>query len=122
MEALVRGGGPARPAHDLGARPGQALARPDVEGHVPPAPGIDLELERRERLDRRGRRGTRLLPVAAKLSADQVLGFERRHGLEYFDLLVPYRFAVRPDRLVHRTVRQSLVREILAHPPELPPL
>ncbi len=46
---------------DLRGAPGQALADPQVEGHVRPAPVLDLEPERHERLHRRGRRYLRLL-------------------------------------------------------------
>jgi len=56
----------------LRGRYGQALASPDVERHISPAPGIDIEFDRRERFDLRIGSYTRFLAIAAILAAHNI--------------------------------------------------
>src|SRR5207302_5756772 len=115
VEALKHRGRLAESDDDLRARHGQALSGPDVEGHALPAPGIDLEPQGDKRLYRRVGRHALLRPVTTTLSAYDVIGGERWDRLEDLHLLVADRFAVRPDRRLHRQVAQDLEEMVLDH-------
>jgi hypothetical protein len=52
---------------------GEVLTRPNVKGHVLPAPRIEIEPQRCERLDSRVSRDAGLVAVAAELAADDAL-------------------------------------------------
>src|SRR5262249_11625 len=57
----------------FGGSHGEELARPDVKWHVLPAPRIEIQPQRRERLDFRVGRDSGLVTVAAELTADDAL-------------------------------------------------
>src|SRR5260370_524767 len=54
-----------------------------------------------------------LRPIAANLSAHEIIGGNRRDRLEHFHLLVSDRLAVGPDRRLHGQVAQHLKQMIL---------
>src|SRR5947208_16037742 len=87
-------GRPAQRDQHLGRRGPEALARPDEERHAVPAPRIDVEPRGGERLHRGVRGDAFLLPVAAELPADQVVGPQRADGPEHLHLLVPDRLVI----------------------------
>ena len=110
---MSRGGRLSSTTH-LGRVDRQALAGADEERHVGPAPGVDVQLDRREGLDRRVARDARLVAVAAELPAHDVLGVERRDRLEHARLLVADRLdvAARPGA-IHRQDGGDLQQVVL---------
>src|SRR6266568_9637831 len=73
---------------DLGGSRRQVLARPDVDGHIRPPPGVNTEFDRREGLDLRIRRHPLLLAIATVLAAHHIGRIKRAYGLEDPGLLV----------------------------------
>ena len=112
---------------DLGHTTAQTLPRPQVEGHIRPATGVDLELDRGVRL--RGRLGVHPLlfqeagDLLATLPSARVLpagGRERQvvghmHGREDLLLLGAQVLGRETDRLLHRCQRQQLQQVVLDH-------
>ena len=108
----------SQPDDNLGARYREALSRPNVERDTLPSRRLETEPDDRERLDLRLGRNARLLPVSAKLSADDILGAERGNRLQDFHLLIPQRLAVHPRRRLHGEVAQHLEEVILDDVPD----
>src|SRR5215510_8200618 len=68
--------------------PGEVLPCPDIKWHVLPAPRIEREPQRRERLDVRVGGDAGLIAVAAELAADDALCGWRTDRLQSSALLV----------------------------------
>ena len=79
---------PPQADDDLGARHGEALSGADVERNALPPPRIDAEPDSGERLDLRIGGDATLLPVAAELSTNDVLGLQ---SAEWPSGLSPFR-------------------------------
>src|SRR5439155_10431505 len=105
---------PAERHQHLGGGGREALARPDEERDAVPAPRLDVEPDRRERLHRRVRRDALLLPVTAELPADEVLWAERRDHPEDLHLLVADRLVIRRGRRLHGEEADHLQAAVLA--------
>ena len=98
---------------DLGCRDRQALAGADVERHARPAPRVDMQAQRDERLDLRICGDTRLVPVAAELAADHLRRIERPHRAKQPQLLGVHRLRILAGRRVHREQRNDLQQVVL---------
>ncbi len=105
-EPELRGMLEDQPQLGLGDR--QALAGSDEEGNAGPAPALDVETERRERLGRRVLRHPVDRPIALVLSPHVVRGVGLRHGAEEGDLGVLDRRRVSARRRLHRGRRDHL--------------
>ena len=120
---------------DLGDALGQALAGAQVEGHVGPAPVVDQQLQRDERLGRssRGRRAaprgrpararrqtpprrTGRAPCASSTSS----GSDRLDGVEHLRLLVAHGVGVERDGRLHRRQRDELEDVVRHHVAQAP--
>src|SRR5436190_3150233 len=98
---LIHGRWPAQMDLDFRAGDSERFPGADVKGNSAPAPGINVQFERSESFYVGILADTRLLPIAAKLAAHQVLWLERRDGLEHLHLFITDRFAVGADGRFH---------------------
>src|SRR5439155_3673578 len=72
IKALIHGWWLTQSDHDLRAGHGQTLPGPEVEGNAAPAPGIDLQLERRKGLRPGVGLNAWLVAIATELPTDKV--------------------------------------------------
>src|SRR6185312_2755360 len=79
---------------NLRRRDRQTLSAAQIERHPAPAPGIDLEAQRRKSLHLRVLGDTFLLAVASELATHESLRRQRTNGLQHLDLLVAQRLAI----------------------------
>src|ERR1700683_1988572 len=93
-----------QPYDHFRAGDGQRFSGADIEWYSLPAPGIDLQPQRGKGFDLRVWRDAGLLPVAAKLSAEQVFIRDWWNRFQDLDLLVAQRLAVRSSWRLHRPV------------------
>ena len=98
---------------DLGRGHRQALAGPQVERHAAPAPGVDAQAQRRERLHRGRGSDTLHRPVAAVLAAHDVARRDRADGVEHLELLVADRFRRGPRWRLHGEEAHDLEEVVL---------
>ena len=87
---------------------GELLPGAQVERHPRPAPVVDLDLERHERLGVGVVGGVRMLAVAGVLAPDDVVRLDRAHRAEHLELLVADRVGRERGRRLHRHERQHL--------------
>src|SRR5215470_16858484 len=78
----------AKAHNHLGASNGERFSGTDIKWYSLPAPGIDLQLQRSERLHLRVRGDARFLPITTKLSAHQIVLSDRWNRSQNLDLLV----------------------------------
>src|SRR5262245_23459788 len=107
--------GPAQTDNDLSAGHRQRFSRPDVKRDALPAPGIDIQLQRDESLDFGIGGHALLLPIPAKLTADDVLRLQRRNRFQDLNLFVPDCFTIGSHRRLHGKIHQDLEQMILNH-------
>ena len=104
-----------QPDHDLGRRFGQAFSGPDQERHITPAPRVDLEPDRGERLDLRVGSDPFFLAIARVLAADDTVGLERADRPQHLDLLVADSVGGMTTGGLHRQHRDDLEHVVLDH-------
>src|SRR5262245_12270441 len=97
----------------FGGSHGEVLTRPDVKWHVLPAPRIEIQPQRRERLDVRVGRDAGLVAVATELAADDALRGGWTDRLQDPDLLVTQGLVVRAYRWLHGEQGNDLENVIL---------
>ena len=119
---------------DLRVARRQPLSGPHVEGHVGPAPVLDLELHGRVGLGLRVGRDLRLGAVgrhplsvddplavlAAHRALDDVLGSHLPDGVEHLHLLVAHRLGGERRRRLHGHQGEELEDVVLDHVPDHP--
>ena len=106
----------------LGCAHGQALAGTEVERDAAPAPGVDVQAQRRERLDGRSGRDAPDLAIPAVLAAHHVLRRERPDRIEHLELPVPDRLRGLPRWGLHAEQAHDLEQVVLDHVPDRPRL
>ncbi len=114
---------------DLGDTLGQALARADVERHVRPAPVVDEQPQRGERLGQRPRRDALLFAITRHVLAEHpalrvlpahrgtshLLVEDRPDRAQDLDLLVAHGIGLEGERRLHRDEREQLQHVVLHH-------
>ena len=108
IESLIHRRRLLQPDNDFCTRHGKAFSSPDIERNPFPAPGIDLELQRRKGFHLGVLRNAFLVSVATELPANNALLVQRRNCLEDFDLFVPDRLAICSWRRLHGQIGQDL--------------
>ena len=92
----------------------QLLAGAHVERHARPAPRVDVQPHRGERLDVGVGRDAVLVAVALELAAHEVVGLERLASpLNTFSLRVAQLLDAGADRRLHREQRDGLEQVVL---------
>ncbi len=92
-----------------------ALPGADVERDTGPAPGVDLQAQRREGLDPGIAGHARLVAVPAELAAHHVSGIERPHRAQQPQLLGAHGLLAASDRRLHRQQHHHLKEVVLHH-------
>ena len=98
---------------DLRRRLVEALAGAQVERHAGPAPRVDVQAQRRVRLDVRVRRDAGLVAVAAILAAHEIGRRGRSNGFEDFTFSSRSDVRVGSDGRLHREMRDDLQQVVL---------
>ena len=108
-------GGRVEADHDLGRRLGQALAGSNQERHIGPAPRIDFQPDRGERLDLRVGGDPFFLAVAHVLAADDAGWFQRADRPQHLDFLVADSVRRIAAGRLHRQHGDDLEHVVLDH-------